>query len=127
MFKAAGEFVGKLFGSAKAVETMTSGAVSGLDAIVFTSEEKANLAKEILFKLQDQWQPRALSRRIIAIMITAIFCIFLLVGLVLACFSMKEQIKLMIEFAVAFQLGWIMLTIVVFYFGYYGFLKNKGK
>jgi hypothetical protein len=116
-----------LFGSPKAVEDITSGIINAGDALVYTAEEKATFTKEVLFKLQDQWMPRAISRRLIAFMITAVFCIFMLTSLVFACFKQPEIVQAIINTAKAFQLGWLQITIVVFYFGYYGFKMQQEK
>ena len=36
-----------------------------------------------------------------------------------------EIVKMLIETMTAFELPWIMLTVVVFYFGYYGWKSVK--
>jgi len=112
--------LGTLFGSDKVIDSLTSGITRGIDAAIFTKEEKANFMKDMVLKLQDQWMPRAISRRIVAILITTIFVVFCLTALVFACFSKTEVCKDIIDVAIAFKLGWIQGAIIVFYFGYYG-------
>ena len=119
--------LGTLFGSPKTVNTITDGLTRGIDAVVFTPEEKANFIKDMVLKLQDQYLPRALSRRIIAVLITAIFCLFCIVGLIFACFNKPDIVDNIIKVAEAFKLGWIMGAIVVFYFGYYGAMNVLKK
>lgn len=118
---------GTLFGSPKAVEDITTSVMSGMDALVYTAEEKAAFAKDVLFKLQDEYMPRSISRRLIAFMITSVFCFFMLTALLFACLSQPAIVKSIIDTAAAFQLGWLQITIVVFYFGYYGFKQQQQK
>jgi len=117
---------GTLFGSQKSTETIISGVSNGLDAVVFTKEEKAEYIKSILFKLQEQWLPRAISRRLIAIPFTIVFCVYLVVALIFACAGRKDVIELIVNIVVALRFGWIMITIIIFYFGYYGFMGILG-
>lgn len=123
-------FLGKLLGTDKALKTgakiaadATGGIIKGIDAAFYTKEEAAADIKEMLFKLQDQYTPRSVSRRVIAVIFTSVFCIFALTALVFACMAKSEIVKSIVSVASAFQLGTIMLTIVVFYFGYYGAQK----
>lgn len=123
-------FWGKLFGTDEALKhgaemahEATSGIIAGIDAAFYTKEENVRDVKEVLFKLQDQYTPRSISRRLIAIIFTLVFCIFALTALVFACLGYAPIVKSIIEVAAAFSLGTVMLTIVVFYFGYYGAQK----
>ena len=121
---------GKLFGTDEALKhgveaahEATGAIISGIDAAFYTKEETVEDIKYILFKLQDQFTPRSISRRMIAIIFTLMFCIFAITALVFACFGAGEVVNAIISVAGAFSLGTIMLTIVVFYFGYYGAQK----
>jgi hypothetical protein len=141
-------FWGKLIGTdealktgAKAVGEATTGIIAGIDAAWYTKEEQARDVKEILFKLQDQYTPRSMSRRIFAIGFLILFSIFALTALVFACLEQFTIInadpsstveatakavehhahyEAIIAVANALSIGTIMLTIVIFYFGYYG-------
>lgn len=123
-------FWGKLFGTdaalkhgAEAAHEATGAIINGIDASFYTKEETVNDIKEILFKLQDQFIPRSISRRMIAIIFTLMFCLFAVTALVFACFGAGEVVAAIISVAAAFRLGIIMLTIFFFYFGYYGTQK----
>jgi len=122
-------FFGTLFGAPKAVEkvadTLTTGLTKGLDAAIFTKEEKTAAIMKMVTTLQDQYLPRALSRRYIAVLFSLVFCTVLLVSIVFACLGKTEVVKSVVELANAFSLGWIQMSIIVFYFGYYGFNKVK--
>lgn len=127
-------FLGRLFGTAKGMDTAVgmvdksvSGIISGVDAMVYTKEERAHDISKMVFKLQDQFTPRAISRRIIAFMFTGIFCISFLSALVFTCFQKIVVTKAIIDLVVAFQLPWVIITIVIFYFGYYGIKQMKEK
>lgn len=127
------QFLGRLFGTAKGMDTalgmvdkVVGGTISGIDALVYTKEEKANDIAKMVFKLQDQFTPRAISRRIIAFMFASIFSISFLVALVFTCLSKFKVVDAIIKLVVAFQLPWIIISIIIFYFGYYGFKQIKG-
>lgn len=131
-------FLGKLLGTDKALATgadiaakATSGIISGIDAAFYTKEEHVNDVKEVLFKLQDQYTPRSASRRLIAVMAMGVFCLYALValGVIVAAiflpFEAAPVIVMLIDTASALYLPWIILTIITFYFGYYGWKKIK--
>ena len=76
MFK----FFGKLFGSDKALDSIVGGAVRGLDALVYTSEEKAQdaakdrtEARQMVVAWMAATQGQNLARRLIALSITAVW------------------------------------------------------
>ena len=127
-------FLGRLFGTKKGMDTAVgmvdksvSGIISGIDAAFYTNEEKANDISKMVLGLQDQFTPRAISRRLIAFMFTSVFCGAFVTALVFTCFKMYTVTKSIIDLVIAFQLPWIIMTVVVFYFGYYGISKIKGK
>ncbi len=76
MFK----FFGRLFGSEKALDAVVGGAVRGLDALVYTSEEKAQdaarattEARQMVVAWMAATQGQNLSRRLIALSITGVW------------------------------------------------------
>lgn len=126
-------WIGKVLGTDKGLEVgvkiidkSVGGIISGIDAAFYTSEEKAHDIKEMIFKLQDQFTPRAISRRILAIMFTVVFLGIVTTAVIFACFGKTTTVKDIILVAEAFQMGWIMLSIIAFYFGYYGWQQIKG-
>ena len=127
-------FLGKLFGTdvalkegAKIASKATGGIISGLDAAFYTKEENVRDIKEVLFKLQDQYTPRSISRRLIALIFTSVYCLFALVTLAFACYGKMLVVGSIIKVAGAYSLSTIMITIVIFYFGYYGVQSIMGK
>jgi hypothetical protein len=126
-------FLGRLFGTAKGMDTAlgmvdktVGGVISGIDAAFYTKEEKAKDIATMVFKLQDQFTPRAISRRLIAFMFTSIFCIAFIVALVFTCLEKYAIVNAIIKLIVAFKLPIIILSVIVFYFGYYGWKQIKG-
>lgn len=73
-------FFGKLFGSDKALEGIVTGVTKGLDALVYTDEEKANdaakersEARQMIVGWMAATQGQNLSRRLIALSITSVW------------------------------------------------------
>lgn len=115
----------------KAAAQVLDGAIKGIDAIVYTEEEKA----AVRTKLADQWldlqktlgeetTTRSVTRRILAVLIVVPF-----VGLVLAAAVAypfyPEYSKFLLELAQS-QFGLLALGVAGFYFGPYmfGYLKK---
>lgn len=127
-------WLGKLFGSDKALESgakiaeqATSGIISGIDKAWYTKEERAQDATKVLLSLQDQFTPRSISRRILAFSFCFCFCASFTISLVFACLDKTHIVNNIINLVKAYQLGWITVTIVVFYFGNYLVDKLKKK
>ncbi len=132
---------GRMFGTDKAIESgaqvitkVTGGIISGIDAVFYTDEEKARAAstavenaQKTVVALNDQWMPRAISRRILAFMFSAVFLIILLTAIVFACLGKIDVVNSIIAIVKAFDLGWIILAMTAFYFGVYEFKKMLGK
>ena len=77
------KLLGAIFGSSKNTETIVDGAVSGLDKMFFTKEEKS----EANAKLSDWYlrylkasQPQNLARRFIAIIVVVLWSMMILFG-----------------------------------------------
>ena len=80
-------FLGKLFGSEKALDSVVSGTVRGLDALVYTSEEQAQdaaasvtEARRMVVAWQASTQGQNLARRLIALSITAVWLLQFIVA-----------------------------------------------
>ena len=70
--------LGWLFGNSKAADKAVDGIYNGLDALVFTEEEKSVAAQKILdFKIEyaKHTQNQSVSRRIISVGVTAMWVI----------------------------------------------------
>lgn len=91
------------------------------DGLHYSGEEKQEMVKS----LYDQFTPRSISRRLIAVIQSSVFVVFSLTGLVFACLKDRVVVDNIIEVAKSFQLGYIQLSIIIFYFGYYGLKQLK--
>jgi uncharacterized membrane protein (DUF106 family) len=72
-----------IFGSSKNSETLVQGAVKGLDAIVFTKEEKSQANQQLsewYLKYLEATQPQNVARRFIAIIIVFLWAGLIVVG-----------------------------------------------
>ena len=66
----------RIFGSSKSMETAVSGVVRGLDALVFTDEERAELNASVgknIVAWMSATQGQNLARRWIAVMVTGVW------------------------------------------------------
>jgi hypothetical protein len=76
----------KLFGSEKQLDKLTTGAVSGLDKMFFTKEEKAEANQKLsewYLKYLGATQPQNLARRLIAMVVVALWALLILLGVLL--------------------------------------------
>jgi len=105
---------GKLFGSDKVID----GAMRGIDALVFTDEEKAKMSVtkgELKVKLLSAYEPFKLAQRYLALIFSGLFAVSFITALAMAVMGMDY--KPILEVVAAFSLGYIILAIVTFYFG----------
>ena len=114
----------------EAASKVMEGAVKGIDALVYTDEEKA-VARQ---KLADQWLElqkalgeettvRSVTRRILAVMVVGCFTV-LVMGAAVAYLFDQAYAKFLLELASS-QFGILVLGVAGFYFGPYMF--NRGK
>ena len=90
------------------------------DALVYTDEEKAKalqLATETKLKMLPLYEPFKLAQRLIAITFTINFILAFWAGVLIYFVFGNTQLKEYLALVTAFQLGWIMLAIISFYFG----------
>jgi hypothetical protein len=77
------KIIGAIFGSQKNTETIVEGAVKGLDSMFFTKEEQAEYRQkgaEWFLEYLKATQPQNLARRLIALMVVALWSILILAG-----------------------------------------------
>lgn len=74
------EFIGKLFGSNKALDTVVEGASNAIDKLVYTEEEKADAAaaerseaRKMVVAWMASTQGQNLSRRLLALAISSVW------------------------------------------------------
>lgn len=104
-------------------DKLTDAIINSGDALVFTDEEQAKMKLEML----KAFQPFKLAQRLLAFMFAVNFIIAFWVGVVLF-FWYPTYFDGFLKIIATFNLGWIMMAMVSFYFG--GGLLNslpKGK
>jgi hypothetical protein len=116
----------------KAAERVLDGAISGIDKLIFTEEEKS----EVRTKLADQWlelqkllgeetTTRSVSRRIIALLFVVPFVLLNVSAAVIYAFN-EAYARFMFEVADG-QFGVLTLTVAGFYFGPYMLQRLVGS
>ncbi len=87
-------FWGKIFGTEKALTGIVDGVTNGLDALVYTDEEKASDATKersearlMVVKWMESTQGQNLARRLIALSITAVWLLMYLIKSTVAVVS----------------------------------------
>ena len=98
--------------------------IKGLDALVFTDEEKAELQK----RMGDQWieiqkvmlgetSIQAVTRRVLAVLVVGSFT-FLVIGAAFAYPFAQTYAAFLLDLAQS-QFGWMAMGVMAFYFGPY--------
>lgn len=116
------DVLGKLFGSDKVID----GAMKGIDAIVYTDEEKANMElskAKVKIELLGAYAPFKIAQRYLAIMFSGAYIFLMGIAAGMALLELKYQPIL--DVVEVFSLGYIVLAIVTFYFG--GGLVSSAK
>jgi hypothetical protein len=104
--------------SINSVDSIVDAVIDTGDAIVYTPEERAKaeqLKTETKLKMLPLYEPFKLAQRYIAFAFTANFILSFWVGF--ACLYFDFKVDDYIKLITTFQLGWIMIAIVSFYFG----------
>lgn len=101
-----GAFMGRVFGSDKVLEAAVQGVTNGLDALVYTDEEKAQAAsgdrseaRAMVISWMQATQGQHLARRLIALSITGVwlFQYFVSWGCVFAAVFTPTQTSLLLN------------------------------
>jgi hypothetical protein len=119
-------------GGADAATKVLDAGINGLDALVLTDEEKIQYRQ----KLADNWVElqktlgeettvRGITRRLIALLFVASYVALILIAAALYLL-VPEYSKFLIDLAEG-KFGWIVLTVVGFYFGPYMIQKALQK
>ena len=109
---------------ADAVPKVIDSAISGIDKTFFTNEEKSDFVLKLSKQLYDNFMPRAISRRMIAAIVFILFGIFAIAALTCAILGMIDTVNAIITLAGSMKLGWLTMTIAVFYFGVWPAVNN---
>jgi hypothetical protein len=110
-------------GSNNATKVLDAG-IKGIDMLVLTPEEKLIMHKE----LGDQWitrqtaiadesSIRSITRRLLAVGTFGVFLFFVLAGGLSILFNNPTMAKDLGQYIIDTNLGWIVASVTVFYFG----------
>ena len=83
-------FLGKLFGSSDTASKVVDGAIKGMDALVFTDEEKSQAndkMRDWFLRYLEASQPQNVSRRLIACVVAGVWAFLIILCAVLGCFE----------------------------------------
>jgi len=116
----------KMFGSEQIIE----GAMSGLDKLVYTDEEEADMnlkRAELHIRTLNAYEPFKITQRFLALMFSGAFLIAFLSAIVVS-FMPSMTVQPIVDIVKTFWIGEITLAIISFYFGA-GVVEsiNRGK
>lgn len=107
-----------------AAEKVLNAGIRGLDALVFTEEEKSKVNErlsehwlEVQKVMLNETSIQAVTRRVLAVLVVGSF-VLLVLGAAIAYPFAKEYAQFLLELAES-QFGWMALGIMTFYFGPY--------
>ena len=123
------EFFGSLFSDESIVNKAVDGVYNGLDMSFFTPEEQAMMRKtsvELKVKALEATQPYKKAQRFIAIVSMYNFFAAFWVG-VFVYLVAEEKFEGYLAIVKTFELGWIMLAIIAWYFKFESFSLFGGK
>lgn len=93
-------FFARLFSSPKAVEDTARSAIRGLDDLVYTEQERderSERAQEIYRAMWMAAVPSALSRRLIAVIMVATWCLLIVTAVVEHMLGMEDSAQFTLE------------------------------
>ena len=106
--------------STKSIDSIVDAVIDTGDALVYTDEEKAKanqLKIDTKLAMLKNFEPYKLAQRYIAVTFTVNFLLAFWVGVVIY-FVSPTNFDNYIAMVKEYQLGWIMLAIISFYFTY---------
>jgi len=113
----------------KTIDTAVDGIYNSVDMAFYTDEEKAKAVQKAVdtkLKMLPLYEPFKLAQRYMAFAFTVNFILAFWVCVLIWMFGTKEQVTEFLGIVSTFQLGWIMLTIVAWYYGG-GFVESAKK
>ena len=113
----------------KAIDKAVDGIYNSVDMAFYTDEEKAKAVQKAVdtkLKMLPLYEPFKLAQRYMAFAFTVNFILAFWVCVLIWMFGTKEQVTEFLGIVSTFQLGWIMLTIVAWYYGG-GFVESAKK
>lgn len=120
--------LGRIFGSNKALEATINGVTNGLDALVYTDEEKAQAAsqeraqaRQMVVGWMEKTQGQNIARRFIALIVTLIWAVQYVAAMVLDVVAIWVSDERMVQSANSIRAGGesvtgAMMLVLGFYF-----------
>jgi len=115
--------------SVKSVDNIVNAVIDTGDVLVYTDEERAKaeqLKIDTKLKMLPLFEPFKIAQRYIAFAFTFTFIFSFFIGVSLL-FIDDNLLKKFLDLVSVYQLGWIMLSIIAFYFGSTLIPSRKGK
>lgn len=129
MFGFVGETIGKIFGTDQAAKSLVENVSSGLDKLVYTSEEKAEAhakdvseARQMVIQWMSATSGQNLARRLLALVITAVWLLqyVSMMGLSVVAVWIKDPVNFLESARIiggyAEKMNGAMMLILAFYF-----------
>jgi hypothetical protein len=114
----------------QAAEKILDGTIKGIDALVYTDEEKAAMRQkaadnwlELQKALGEETTVRSVARRALALLVTVPFVLMIVAAAVLYKID-GEYAKFLVSLAEG-QFGWLVMGVMAFYFGTHLVRSNK--
>ena len=125
-----------ILGTPKIINTVADTVKSGMsmwDKSKFTEQEQSEMSLEtgkLWLRIQEitanENSLKSITRRWLACGILFNFLFIVNIGVFLLLKGSTEKVTALKEFIVDTNLGWMALTVVIFYFGYYGIQSVRG-
>lgn len=112
-------FWGRVFGSDYALKKTVDGVVSGIDALAFTDEERAEFNKSMINTLGNYMQSTSgqnIARRMIALIVSVIWSVLVVASVTCALSGFDEAATIMYE-TLDSHIDQPFMMIIGFYFG----------
>lgn len=125
-----------ILGTPKIVSAVANTVKTGMamwDKSKFTEQEQSEMSLEtgkLWLRIQEatanENTTKSITRRWLACTVLFNFLSVVNIGVFLLLRGSVEKVVALKEFIVATNLGWMALTVVIFYFGYYGVQNIRG-
>ena len=116
--------------SVKSIDNVVDAVIDTGDALIYTDEEKASMAQlrvETKLKMLPLYEPFKLAQRYIAFAFTGLFIASFIFGSVLLLTDAQATLEEFLKLVATFNLGWIMMAVISFFFSGGMISSFKGK
>ena len=108
---------------ARIAEKATDGIIAGLDKLVYTDEEKAEVSQKAVETTLEFWKTFATenseqskARRNLAMLFARLFALAFGIGTGLVLIGRKDMLDMYVDFLSSLSLGWAMSAVITTYF-----------